>query len=74
MNSGGLRGTKSPFFKKIIPLPLDKGKGIKGIGFPHKKLLYVFPLISPLVPFSLLAQSQEDKLGNSGILLQAKPL
>jgi len=22
----------------MIPLPLDKGKGIKGIGFPIKKL------------------------------------
>jgi hypothetical protein len=34
----GLRGTKSPFSKKIIPLPLDKGKGIKGIGFPYKNI------------------------------------
>ena len=29
---GSLRGTKS-LFRKNLPLPLSKGKGIKGIGF-----------------------------------------
>jgi hypothetical protein len=29
---GSLRGTKS-LFRKNLPLPLVKGKGIKGIGF-----------------------------------------
>ncbi len=29
---GCLRGAKPPL-QKILPLPLDKGKGIKGIGF-----------------------------------------
>jgi len=34
---GSLRGAK-PLFRKNLPLPLDKGKGIKGIGFPNKNL------------------------------------
>jgi len=63
-----------PLFYIIIPLPLGKGKGIKGIGFPHKKLFYVLSLISALVAFCLLAQFHEDKLGNPCVLLQAKPL
>jgi len=33
---GSLRGAK-PLFRKNIPLPLDKGKGIKGMGLPNKK-------------------------------------
>jgi hypothetical protein len=31
INKGSLRGTKS-LFRKNPPLPLDKGKGIKGMG------------------------------------------
>jgi len=32
---GILRGAK-PLSKKLLPLPLVKGKGIKGIGLPNK--------------------------------------
>jgi len=32
---GSLRGTKS-LFRKNLPLPLDKGKGIQGIGLISK--------------------------------------
>jgi hypothetical protein len=34
---GSLRGTK-PLLKENLPLPLIKGKGIKGIGLPDKSL------------------------------------
>ena len=34
---GKLEGVK-PLLKKIFPLPLDKGKGIKGIGSSNKDL------------------------------------
>jgi len=37
MLKGSLRGAK-PLFRKNLPLPLIKGKGIKGIGFLDKKL------------------------------------
>jgi hypothetical protein len=26
---------EAPLYKKYLPLPLDKGKGIKGIGLPN---------------------------------------
>jgi len=28
----------TPLFRENLPLPLDKGKGIKGIGLPDKSL------------------------------------
>ena len=34
---GSLRGAQ-PLFRENLPLPLDKGKGIKGIGLPSKSL------------------------------------
>jgi len=33
---GSLRGVK-PLLRKYFPLPLAKGKGIKGIGLPNQK-------------------------------------
>jgi hypothetical protein len=34
---GSLRGAEAPLFYKQIPLPITKGKGIKGIGFQTLK-------------------------------------
>jgi len=34
LSIGEFKRGVSPSSEKMIPLPLDKGKGIKGIGFP----------------------------------------
>jgi len=46
---GSLRGAK-PLFYKLFPLPLIKGKGIKGIGLPDKNLKRVRFDLESLTP------------------------
>ena len=53
---------RSPFINKPPPLPLRKGKGIKGIGFPnhHTKVLPKYP-VHPLTRCAIIESSYQKK-------------
>ena len=57
---GCLRGAVAPLYK-TLPLPLDKGKGIKGIGLVNNLIIWYHYLA--------LGRSFEKKLAEAGIIV-----